>query len=111
MVPTLFFYELGLMALVWVFLMLYWLWPNDPAPCYPTRPQPRVPRKRSNEPQLFAGLTTKPPGALCEQEAACPHAPPLPPDPRPPPPRRPRTVDPSRPFCPHDGCASRGGLG
>ena len=31
MVPTLFFYELGLVALVWVFLMLYCLWPHDSA--------------------------------------------------------------------------------
>ena len=29
MVPTLFFYDLGLVALVWVLLMLSWLWPND----------------------------------------------------------------------------------
>jgi hypothetical protein len=56
MIPTLFFYELGLVALVWLFLMLYWLWPNDPATRYPTRPQLRVPRKRSNAPKLFVGL-------------------------------------------------------
>ena len=31
MVPTLFFYQLGLVALVCVFLMLCWLWPNDAA--------------------------------------------------------------------------------
>ena len=31
MVLTLFFHELGLVALVRVFLMLYWLWPNDSA--------------------------------------------------------------------------------
>jgi hypothetical protein len=30
MIPTLFFYELVLVALVWLFLMLCWLWPNDP---------------------------------------------------------------------------------
>ena len=28
MVPTLFVYELGLIALVWLFLMLCWLGPN-----------------------------------------------------------------------------------
>jgi len=28
MVPTLFFYERALLALVWLFLMLYGLWPN-----------------------------------------------------------------------------------
>ena len=31
MVPTLFVYELGLIALVWLFLMLYWLGPNAAA--------------------------------------------------------------------------------
>jgi hypothetical protein len=29
MVPTLFFYQLGLVALMYVFLMLCWLWPNN----------------------------------------------------------------------------------
>jgi hypothetical protein len=51
MVPTLFFYQLGLVALVWVFLMLYWLWPLGPAaqrqPIATAKP-PR--RKRSNVP-------------------------------------------------------------
>ena len=28
MVPTLFFYELVLVALVWLFLMLHYAWPN-----------------------------------------------------------------------------------
>jgi hypothetical protein len=32
MVPTLFFYEIVLVALAWLFLMLYWLWPSDPTP-------------------------------------------------------------------------------
>jgi hypothetical protein len=31
MVPTLFFYQLLLVALLWVFLLLYWLEPNNPA--------------------------------------------------------------------------------
>ena len=29
MVATLFFYELALVVLVWLFLLLYWLWPHD----------------------------------------------------------------------------------
>jgi hypothetical protein len=41
MVPTLFFYELGLIALVWLFLMLYWLDPNAGA----SRRQPTAPSK------------------------------------------------------------------
>jgi hypothetical protein len=45
MVPTLFFYQLGLVALGCVFLMLCWLWPNDAAsphqPLVPTTPSRR----------------------------------------------------------------------
>jgi IS1 family transposase len=111
MVPTLFFYELVLVALVWLFLMLY-LGLNDPAARSPTRSQPRPPCRRSNEPKPFAGLTQRPHCALCEQEAAHPQAPPpAPPDPLPPTQRRPRTVDTSRHFCPHAGCRYRGWLG
>ena len=113
MVPTLFFYQLGLVALVWFFLMLYWLWPNDAAarrqPIAPSKP-PR--RPRSNDLKPFAGLTQKPHCALCEQEAAHPQAPlPAPPEPLPPTHRRPRTIDTSTHFCPHTGCRYRGWLG
>ena len=91
MIPTLFFYELVLVALVWLFLMLCWLWPNDPAARCPTQPQPRPPRKRSNTPKPFTGLTHKPHCALCAQEATSPHPqPPWPPSPMPPTNRRPR---------------------
>jgi IS1 family transposase len=113
MVPILFFYQLGLVALVYVFLMLCWLWPNDAAaprqPCAPSKP-PR--RKRSKEPKPFAALTQRPPCALCEREATrAPEPPPTPPEPMPPSHRRPRTVDTSRHFCPHRGCRYRGWLG
>jgi hypothetical protein len=114
MVPTLFFCEIVLVALVWLFLMLSWLWANDPATRYPTRPQPRPPHKRFNEPKPFAGLTQRPHYALCEQDVMPPQAlPPAPPDPLPPTHRRPRTVDTSRHFCPHADCDYRGwrGLG
>jgi hypothetical protein len=112
MIPILFFNELGLGTLVWLFLMLSWLWPNDPATRYPTRPHPKVPRKRFNEPKLFAALTQRPPCALCEQDRMVPPGlPPAPPDPLPLRHRRPRTVDTSRPFGPHDGCDYRGWLG
>jgi hypothetical protein len=60
MVPTLFFYELGLIALVWLFLLLCWLGPNATAvwrqPIAPSKP---LRRKRSTVPKAFAGLTTK----------------------------------------------------
>ena len=113
MVPTLFLYELGLIALVWLFLLLCWLGPDTAAvrrqPIAPSKPPQR---KRSTAPKAFAGLTTKPPCALCEREAAPPQpAPPALPEPMPPTNRRPRTVDTSQHFCPHAGCRYRGWLG
>jgi len=113
MVPPLFFSQLGLVALVCVFLMLCWLWPNAAAsphqPIVPTTPSRR---KRSKEPQPFAGLTQRPPCALCEREATQAHEPPpAPPEPMPPTHRRPRTLDTSQHFCPQGGCRYRGWLG
>jgi hypothetical protein len=111
-VPTLFFYELGLIALVWLFLMLCWLGPNAAVRRQPIAPSQPPRRKRSTAPKAFAGLTTKPPCALCEREAVHPQpAPPVPPEPMPPTHRRPRTVDTSQHFCPHTGCRYRGWLG
>src|SRR6266571_761995 len=72
MVPHLFFYQLTLIALVWLCLMLQWVWPSDCATASPTPPQPTPPRRQhSREPKPFAGLTRKP---HCD---ACAHAPPL----------------------------------
>jgi transposase-like protein/IS1 family transposase len=101
------------MALVCVFLMMCWLWPNDAAsphqPLVPTKPSRR---KRSTEPKPFAGLTQRPQCALCAREATQAHEPPpVPPEPLPPTHRRPRTVDTSQHFCPHGGCRYRGWLG
>ncbi|MEE8292148.1 MAG: hypothetical protein V3R80_11745 [Candidatus Tectomicrobia bacterium] len=113
MVAPLFFYELVLIALVWLFLLLYWLWPHDPVARRQAAHVPTPPRRpRSREPKPFAGLTHKPHCALCKHEAAHPQAPPpAPPDPMPPTHRRSRTVDTSRHFCPHAGCRYRGWLG
>jgi hypothetical protein len=113
MIPILFFYQLGLVVLVYVFLMLCWLWPNDTAaPRQPIAPSKPPRRQRSHKPTPFAGLTQRPHCARCAQEAAHPHAPPpTPPEPMPPSHRRPRTVDTSRHFCPHRGCRYRGWLG
>jgi transposase-like protein/IS1 family transposase len=113
MVPTLFVYQLGLVALVCVFLLLCGLWPNDAAfphqPIMPTQPSRR---KRSKEPKPFAGLTQRPLCALCAREATqAPEPPPAPPEPMPPTTRRPRTIDTSQHFCPHGGCRYRGWLG
>ena len=61
-----FFYQLMLIALVWLCLMLHWMWPSDSAACL-TLPEPLPPRpKRKREPTPFAGLTTKPPCDACE---------------------------------------------
>src|SRR6266699_2444441 len=102
MVSHLFFYQLVLVALVWLCLMLHWAWPSDPAAVCPTAP----------EPTPFAGLTTKPP---CD---ACAHASDLRSEaPRTPPPRivptrgRRRQVDTSTHFCPNPDCTYRGWVG
>src|SRR5712691_4003752 len=112
MVPHLFFYQLTLIALVWLCLMLHGMWPSDSAAC-PTIPEPLPPLpKRKREPKPLAGLTTKP---HCD---ACAHGS----DPRPhatsaPPPRmvptrgRRRQVDTSTHFCPNPDCAYRGWVG
>src|SRR5712691_7805564 len=114
MVSHLFFYQLALIALVWLFLVLHYAWPQEcakhqrSAAREPLKPK----RTRSKEPKPFAGLTQRPPCALCEREATLPQSPPpVPPDPMSPTTRRPRTVDTSQHFCPHTGCRYRGWLG
>ena len=112
MVPTLFFYQLVLVALVWLCVMLHGAWPSGPATCPPpSEPTPPKP-KRHREPTPFAGLTTKPHCDTCEHGTApCPQAP------SPPPPRlvptrgRRRQVDTSMHFCPNPNCAYRGWVG
>jgi IS1 family transposase len=113
MVSHLFFYQLTLIALVWLCLMLQWAWPSDPAAVCPTAPEPTPPRpKRHREPKPFAGLTTKPHCDACVQVSdPRPHAPSAPP------PRivmtrgRRRQIDTSRHFCPNPDCAYRGWVG
>src|SRR5947209_7312899 len=113
MVSHLFFYQLVLVALVWLCLMLQWTWPSDPATACPTTQEPIPPRpKRQREPKPFEGLTTKPHCDACAQVSdPHPHAPSAPP------PRivmtrgRRRQIDTSRHFCPHPDCAYRGWVG
>src|SRR4051812_4531505 len=80
MVSHLFYYQLVLIALVWLCVMLQWAWPSDRATGPPTpEPLPPVP-KRKRERQPFAGLTTKPHCDACEHGTAPrPQAPSTPP--------------------------------
>src|SRR5262249_39680866 len=110
MVSHLFFYQLTLIALVWLCLMLQWAWPSDLAAGCPTTPEPPGPRpKRRREPTPFAGLTTKPHCDACEHGSA-----PRPQTPAAPPPRivstrgRRRQVDTAHHFCPNPDCPYRG---
>ena len=112
MVSHLFFYQLVLVALVWLCVMLHWAWPSDPAMC-PTTPEPIPPvPQRNRERKPFAGLTTKPHCDACEHATA-----PRPQAPSAPPPRmvptrgRRRHVDTSTHFCPNPDCAYRGWVG
>jgi len=110
MVSPLVYYQLALLALLWLFVMLPLTGANPGRSAPPVPAQPK--RKRSTEPKAFEGLTHKPHCARCERETAHPQAPPpVPPDPLPPTNRRPREVDTSRHFCPHLGCDYRGWLG
>jgi IS1 family transposase len=113
MVPTLFFYQLVLMALLWLWLMLHWAWPSDSAAvCHTTlEPPPSLP-KRKREPKPFAGLTTKPPCDACEHTTdSRPHGPSAPPPRLVPTRGRRRQVDTSTHFCPNPDCAYRGWVG
>ena len=114
MVSPLFYSQLALWAIVWLFIMLHLTWPRPgvAAPAAPAEPEPITPKRpRSHEPQSFEGLTHKPHCALCERDTAPPHTSPLgPPESMPPTQRRPRRVDTSRHFCPHMGCRYRGWL-
>jgi IS1 family transposase len=113
MVSHLFYSQLALLALIWLFVLLHLSWPGRSATPTTASATPITPKpKCSTEPKPFAGLTQKPHCALCEQAIGV-TAPPSPvrPDPMPPTTRRPRTVDTSRHFCPHSDCDYRGWLG
>jgi IS1 family transposase len=112
MVSHLFYYQLALLALVWLFVLLHVAESQRGAPIAPTATPIKPKSKRANEPKPFHGLTQKPPCALCARDTAHPQAPPpVAPDPMPPTHRRPREIDTSQHFCPHAGCDYRGWLG
>src|SRR5215813_11992967 len=104
MVLDLFFYELLLFGLLWLYVMLPWGWSYDRAAPGPTTPKPaKPPRTRSHNPQPFPGLTRTPHCAACEPAAQVAAALPTtaPPPPIPSNRGRPRQVDTSQHFCPH----------
>jgi IS1 family transposase len=114
MVSHLFFYQLMLLGLFWLCIMLHYAWPSDgPIGCQRAPTPIPPPRKRSRDPQPFAGLTHKPRCATCEDASQAPCAP----SPPVPPPQitsrrgRPRHVDTSVHFCPHPRCRYRGWVG
>src|SRR4029453_15824731 len=113
MIPDLFYYQLVVLGLLWLFVMLHAAWSSRCAPAQGTPAKPIMPRRRrSKEPKPFADLTHTPHCVLCEYETV--HSqprPPVRPDPMPPTNRRPRSIDTSRHFCPHPGCDYRGWLG
>ena len=77
MVSPLFYDQLALWTLVWLFLMLHVTWPKRDVTPPPASAQlePLPPKRtRAHEPTPFAGLTHKPHCALCERDAAPPQA-------------------------------------
>jgi hypothetical protein len=107
------FYLLMLIALVWLFLILYWLWRAVPAATrLTTAPPIPPPRKRSKGLKPFQGLTRKPHCDACEQGVHLRREPPCAP-----PPQlvfiqgRRRQIDTSSPFCPDPDCRYGGWTG
>src|SRR3989441_12845875 len=97
MVSHLFYYQLALLAIIWLFVMLHLTGskPGLPAPPVPAKPK----RKRSPEPQACEGLTHKPHGVWCDQATReTKRPPPVRPAPMPLTHRRPRTVETSMPL-------------
>src|SRR2546427_11233692 len=103
MVSNLVFSQLALIALLWVFLMLSWVWPSEPAAARPRPPTPvPPPRKRSTAPKPFAGLTHTPHCEACAQGVVTRPQAPCPPPPTMDPTRgRPRHVAHPRHLSPH----------
>ena len=109
MVSEQFFHELVLFGLLWLCIILRYAWPSDrPARDRRTSQPATPPRKRSNDPKPFPGLTRKPHCVACEQAEQDPaSAPP----PTPPPPittnrGRPRQVDTTQHLCPDTNSAN-----
>jgi len=109
----LFFRELLVLGLLWLYVVLYWAWPWQRVSADQAGGQPaKRPKRYAKTPQPFAGLTQKPLCSACEQ-AVAPHPPP----PATPPPSIvstrgcPRTVDTQHHFCPSPRCDYYGWTG
>src|SRR6267378_2048336 len=113
MVSHLVFYQLMLIALLWVFLMLSCVWPSEPAAARPIPPTPvPPPRKRATAPKPFPGLIRQPHCDACAQAVASHREPPCAPSARLISTRgRRRQVDTSQHFCPDPDCRYGGWLG
>jgi hypothetical protein len=74
MIPHLFYYQLTVLGLLWLFIMLYYLWPSPGVTTPTTSSKLITPRhKRSNELKAFAGLTHKPHCAACARRPRTPN--------------------------------------
>jgi len=113
MVSYLFFYQLGLLGLLWLCCMLHAAWPSSHAANIQRLPQPlSPPRKPRRVPKPFPGLTHKPPCDACEHAPASrPQAPCAPPPHIVSTRGRRRQVHTSRHFCPDPDCRYGGWLG
>ena len=114
MVSHLVFYQLMLLALVWVFLLLSWLWPSESMAARPTTSKPLTPpRKRSTEAKPCPSLTRQPHCDACAQAIAAHREPPCAPSRRVATGGRQRPVDTSQHGCPAPDWRSGGwrGLG
>src|SRR2546422_10988599 len=82
-VSHLVFYQLMLIALLWLFLMLSCVWPSEPAAARPIPPTPVTPpRKRSTAAKPFPGLIRQPHCDASAQAVASHPEPPCAPSPR-----------------------------
>ena len=112
MVSHLVFYQLALIALGWVFLMLSWRWPSEPAAARPIPPTPVMPpRKRSTAPKPFPGSPTRPIAMPVSRASAAPGSAAFRSTPHRLDPWTSRHVDTSRHCCPDADCRYGGWLG
>jgi hypothetical protein len=107
------FYQLALIALVWLFVMLQYVWPSGCGAGVPSTTEAhKTTRTHSRAPKPFAGLPHKPSCEACEQGVASRSQAPCAPPPRMIHTRgRRRQVDTSAHFCPNPDCAYRGWVG